>query len=71
MAHKIDRKVCVRCGICVSKCPENAIIDSVSYHDGLIVHNTRVAVNKCNDCGVCEQADDAAYFCPVEAFVKA
>lgn len=71
MAHRINLKECLRCGVCVSKCPEGAIIDSVTYSEGLIIHNTRIALNRCTDCGICEQAGDAGYFCPAEAIVKA
>jgi len=72
VAHKIDLKECLRCGICVSKCPQGAIIeDSVVEKDGMVLHNTRIDPDKCNDCGICEKADDEEYFCPAEAIVKA
>ena len=71
MAHKIDEKECLKCGICVSKCPQGAITEVVTESDGLVVHNTRVDPDKCNDCGICEAAGDDGYFCPAEAFIMA
>ena len=69
MAHRIDEKECLKCGICVSKCPEGAITEVVTESEGLVVHSTRVDPDKCNDCGICEAAGDDGYFCPAEAFV--
>ncbi len=71
VAHKINEKECLKCGLCVSKCPEGAIIeDNVSYSEGLVLHNTRIDPDKCIDCGICEKADDEEYFCPAEAINK-
>ena len=55
MAHKIDEKECIKCGICVSKCPEGAITEVVEYVEGLEIHNTSIDPDKCNDCGICVQ----------------
>ena len=72
MAHKIDEKECLKCGLCVDKCPEGAIIeDGVTERDRLVLHNTRIDPDKCTDCGICEEAGDAGYFCPAEAIVRA
>ena len=71
MAHKIDEKECLKCGICVSKCPQGAITEVVTQDNGIVVHNTKVDPDKCNDCGICEAAGDDGYFCPAEAFVLA
>jgi ferredoxin len=71
LAHRIDEKECLKCGVCVPKCPEGAINDVVTYSEGLEIHNTSIDPDKCNDCGVCEQTGDAGYFCPAEAIVRA
>lgn len=68
MAHKINEEECLKCGVCVSSCPEKAIIeDSVTMKDGIEIHNTRIDPDKCNDCGICE----VDYFCPAQAITKA
>ena len=69
MAHKIDEKECLKCGICVSQCPEGAINEVITESDGIVFHHTRVDPYRCNDCGICEAAGDDGYFCPAEAFV--
>lgn len=47
MAWKIDSKKCLRCGACVSVCPENALD---LKEDGLN-NDTR----KCTLCGICSR----------------
>ena len=71
MTHKIIEKECLKCGICVSKCPQGAITEVVTPKDRLVVHNTKVNPAKCNDCRICEAAGDDGYFCPAEAIKKA
>ena len=71
MPHKIDEKECIKCGVCVSKCPEGAITEVVGHVDGFEIHDTSIGPDKCNDCGICEQAGDEGYFCPTEAIVRA
>jgi len=71
VTHKISEKECLKCGICVSKCPQGAITEVVTHSGKLVVHNTSIDTAKCNDCGICEAAGDDGYFCPAEAFYKA
>ena len=71
MTHKIIEKACLKCGVCVSKCPQGAITEVVTQKERLVVHNTKVNPAKCNDCGICEAAGDDGYFCPAEAIKKA
>ena len=55
MAYKINGKSCLKCGLCISGCPEKAIVadKTITESDGLILYVTRIDPNKCNDCGVC------------------
>ena len=69
MAHYIDEKECLKCGVCVPKCPEGAITEVVVKGEERDIYNTSIDPAKCNDCGICEQAGDEGYFCPAEAFV--
>jgi len=71
MAHYIDGKDCLKCGVCVPKCPQKAISEVVIRKKDRDIHNTRIDPLKCNDCGICEQAGDEGYFCPAEAIKKA
>ena len=53
MAWKIDNEKCLRCGACVSVCPELAL----ELKETGIVHDAK----KCTLCGICEKV------CPVRA----
>jgi ferredoxin len=54
MVWEINREKCLRCGACVSVCPELAL---ELKEDSGITHNAR----KCTLCGIC------AKVCPISA----
>lgn len=65
MTYKIDTEGCLKCGQCLPKCPEGAIIALKQVEiDGLLLQPVRIASEKCNDCGVCVSEE---YWCPAQA----
>lgn len=70
MAYKIDKKTCLKCGICIDECPEKAIIieDMVTEKDGLRLYTVSIDPKKCNDCGVCVAYE---WWCPAKAIAAA
>lgn len=70
MAYKINQKKCLKCGLCVTECPEEAIVvdDKVTESDGLVLYTVRIDPKKCTDCGVCVSFE---WWCPTKAIVKA
>ena len=54
MAYKIT-DACLKCGVCLDKCPEGAIIagEQIVDSDGFILQPVSIAPEKCTDCGVC------------------
>ena len=69
MAYKVTEK-CLKCGVCIEKCPEGAIIagEEIKEYDGFILHPVSIAPEKCIDCGVCVSEE---YWCPAQAIVEA
>ena len=68
MAYKIT-EVCLKCGLCINKCPERAIIAGDPIHsEGLILKPVSIDPEKCTDCGICVSEE---YWCPAQAIVKA
>jgi len=60
---------CLKCGLCITKCPEGAIIAGKPIEsDGLILQPVSIDPGKCTDCGVCVSEE---YWCPAQAIVKA
>lgn len=69
MAYKIDTKRCLKCALCVGKCPEKAIIPFKKVQvDELVLQLVRIDAVKCDDCGVCRSEE---YWCPGQAIQKA
>jgi len=70
VAYKIDTKKCLKCGLCVTDCPEEAIVvdETVTESDGLVLYTVRIDPDKCTDCGVCVSHE---WWCPAQAIVKA
>jgi ferredoxin len=70
MAYKINPKSCLKCGICIKKCPEGAIVSGtpIKESDGLLLYPTKIAAKKCTDCGVCVSEE---YWCPAQAISQA
>ena len=64
----IVTKECLKCGICVSKCPEEAIIAEREITvDNLTLQPVHIDPKKCTDCGVCVSEE---YWCPAQAIVR-
>ena len=70
MAYKINVKKCLKCGLCVTQCPEKAIVvdNKETQFDGLVVYTTRIDPEKCTDCGACVSYE---WWCPAKAIAKA
>ena len=70
MAYKINIDKCLKCGLCVTQCPEEAIVvdDTVTEDDGLTLYTTRIDTDKCTECGECVAYE---WWCPAKAISKA
>jgi NAD-dependent dihydropyrimidine dehydrogenase PreA subunit len=70
MAYKINARLCIKCGICVQRCPEKAFIPLKPSREpgGLILQPVKIDPEKCNDCGVCLSEE---WWCPGKAISKA
>jgi len=69
MSYKINTKKCLKCGLCVTQCPEKAIVadKKETQFDGLVVYTTRIDPQKCTDCGTCVSFE---WWCPAKAIMK-
>lgn len=69
MAYKIDGKKCLKCALCVSQCPEHAIVvdKTIVEDDGLNLYVTRIDQAKCTGCDACFSHE---WWCPAKAIVK-
>ena len=69
MAYKINAKKCLKCGLCVTQCPDEAIVvdKKVTESDGLTLYTTRIDTKKCTECGACESHE---WWCPAKAISK-
>ena len=69
MAYAVTEK-CLKCGICVEKCPEEAIIvgEKTEDADGFIFYAVSIDPDICTDCGVCVSEE---FWCPAQAIVEA
>ncbi len=69
MAHRVDTNLCLKCGLCITKCPEEAIIPLEKVmQDELELQPVRIDPGRCNDCGFCETEE---YWCPAQAIKRA
>ena len=66
MPYKIDAAKCLKCGLCISNCPEGAITadDKVTEDDGLVLYTARIDTDKCTECGTCVSYE---WWCPAKA----
>jgi ferredoxin len=69
VAYKINTAKCLKCGLCVTECPEHAItVDkTVTESDGLTLYTTRIDTKKCNECNECFSIE---WWCPAKAIAK-
>ena len=69
LAYKINTDKCLKCGVCVTECPEKAIIidEKIEESDGLVLYVTRIDPAKCTDCGTCVSYE---YWCPAQAIAE-
>jgi ferredoxin len=69
VAYKINPRKCLKCGLCVTQCPEKAIVvdETVTEEDGLTLYTTRIDMAKCTGCGVCVSYE---WWCPAKAVIK-
>jgi Pyruvate/2-oxoacid:ferredoxin oxidoreductase delta subunit len=68
MAYVVTQS-CLKCGYCIDRCPEGAIIaDPKIDVDELILQPVHIDSKICNDCGVCVSVE---YWCPGSAIMKA
>ena len=70
MAYVVSDEECIKCGICVKKCPQGAISEIITIMDNLEIHDVKINTDKCNDCGICAEVGNGGYFCPAEAIHK-
>ena len=65
VAYKVTEK-CLKCGVCLEKCPERAIIvdEEIKDYDGFTFYKVSIDPKKCTDCGVCVSEE---YWCPAQA----
>ena len=66
MPYKVTDS-CLKCGYCIERCPEGAIIaDEKENMDELVLQPVHIDVEMCTDCGVCVSEE---YWCPAQAIV--
>ncbi len=70
MAYKINAKKCLKCGLCVTQCPEKAIVvvNKVTEDDGLTLYTVKIDPKKCTGCDACFSHE---WWCPAKAISKA
>jgi len=69
VAYKIDTDKCLKCGVCITDCPEGAIVsdETVTEPDGLVLYTARIDQDKCTECGVCLSQE---WWCPAQAIIQ-
>lgn len=69
MAYEINAKKCLKCALCVSQCPQNAIevVKTEKKADGLTLYTTWINPAKCTSCDACFSHE---WWCPTKAIVK-
>jgi ferredoxin len=69
MEYKINPQKCLKCGLCVTQCPQKAIVVDkvVKEADGLMIYTTRIDRRKCTSCDTCFSHE---WWCPAKAINK-
>lgn len=69
MVYKINQEKCLKCGLCVTQCPQKAIVvdNKITESDGLTLYTTRIDQQKCTSCDECFSFE---WWCPAKAIVK-
>jgi ferredoxin len=69
MPYILNARKCLKCALCVTECPEGAIVvdDKITESDGLVLYTVRIDPDKCTDCGVCVSYE---WWCPAKAIIK-
>jgi len=68
VVYKIDTGKCLKCGLCINRCPNKAIIPGKkSNYGGLILQAVKIDPDKCASCGNCVSEE---YWCPAQAIVE-
>jgi ferredoxin len=68
VAYKVTES-CLKCGYCIDRCPEGAIIAGEKIDmEGLILQPVSIDPGICTDCGVCVSEE---YWCPAQAITGA
>jgi ferredoxin len=69
VTYIINEEKCLKCGLCVTECPEGAIVvdERVSEPDGLILYMCRIDQERCTECGTCQSHE---WWCPAKAIEK-
>ena len=69
MVYTIDQEKCLKCGLCVTQCPQKAIVvvNKVTESDGLKLYTVKIDQEKCTSCDECFSFE---WWCPAKAIVK-
>ncbi len=69
MVYTIDQKLCLKCGLCVTQCPQKAFVvdKKVTESDGLVRYTVHIDQAKCTSCDDCFSIE---WWCPAKAIVK-
>lgn len=69
MPYMVVTEKCLKCGYCVGRCPEGAIIaDPEIQWEELTLQPVHIDPEKCTDCGVCVSEE---WWCPAQAITAA
>ncbi len=69
MVYKVNTDKCLKCGLCIDNCPNNAIVQvKTSNYGGLTLRHVKIDPKKCKSCGVCVSEE---YWCPAQAIAEA
>ncbi len=70
MQYSIDTSKCLKCGLCVTQCPNKAfvVVDKQTEFDGLVLYTVKIDQDRCTQCGEC--MDTLEWWCPAKAIVR-